>query len=578
MNIYSSVIDKLIENQNEKLKGIHFLDKNLNVKQHLSYAEIYQKALSIKQKIENLGIKPGEPVLLVYDQGINFLVSLLGCFMARVIAVPCYPPLTKAMILRFVNIIKTVKPKFVFVDKTTHLALHFTKILKHGFIKGILNWFLEKKAFTSLKETSFEFQIIETSSEIDEPFLSSQSLESNPNDVAFIQYTSGSIGLPKGVIIKQKNLTYNLQSIQNLTHVNKESAIFSWLPQYHDMGLVGCLLLAVYTGCNLYFTSPLNFIKLPQIWLKGISKFKITHSAAPNFAYELTLKKIKEEDKKELDLSSLVAIVNAAEPIKSSTLKKFTETFANSKFNAKSFALCYGLAESTLMFSINHGHEFSTYFCPQALKNNSAVEKKVSEGVPLINCGIVLPEHQLLILDLNNKILPQGKVGEIWISGKSVFDGYWGDSESNRLTVNEHSYFNTGDLGFIYNNNLFVTGRSKDLIIKNGQNFYPQDIEQTAEDYCSFIKTGRSMAFSLNEDENLVFVFEYVDEKDSKNLMNHANQIQLKVLEFLGLKLNTVVAVEKASIPKTTSGKLQRQLMKEFYKHKKLKILSEVKL
>jgi acyl-CoA synthetase (AMP-forming)/AMP-acid ligase II len=338
---------------------------------------------------------------------------------------------------------------------------------------------------------------------------------------AFLQYTSGSTSQPKGVIVSHANLLHNEELIQQAFSQTESSVIVGWLPLYHDMGLIGNVLQTLYVGAQCVLMSPAAFLQSPFRWLQAISYAKATTSGGPNFAYDLCVRKISEEQRAQLDLSSWKVAFNGAEPIRPATLERFTEAFAPCGFNAEAFHPCYGLAEATLFVTGKAaGSPRAQSFNVAELVKNRVVSSggNGTENKRLVSCGVSFGEQTVVVVNPETRIeADTDEVGEIWVAGPSIAGGYWNQPEATRQTFHaqlagdtQKKFLRTGDLGFVFDGELYVTGRLKDLIIIRGLNHYPQDIEQTVEQSHAALRPGCGAAFSveIEGEEKLVVVQE----------------------------------------------------------------------
>ncbi|MCZ0902834.1 AMP-binding protein, partial [Microcoleus sp. HI-ES] len=398
----------------------------------------------------------------------------------------------------------------------------------------------------------------------------------HPDEVAYLQYTSGSTSTPKGVMVSHANVLYNIEYIHRGFDHDSESVAVTWLPPFHDMGLIDGLLKPLYLGIPSYFMPPAAFIQNPMCWLEAISHYKATHSGGPNFAYDLCASKsskILGDGQKMLDLSSWRVAYNGAEPIHKETLERFTKAFEPCGFHADAFCPAYGMAETTLKITTVRSGTTPTFLPVDAgaLENNHIVE--VLEGDrdarTLVGCGF--PEFGTKVAIVNPETLTQcqpKEVGEIWVAGETVARGYWNRPEETEKTfqaylsdTSEGPFLRTGDLGFLRDRELFITGRLKDLIIIRGRNLYPQDIERTAERSHPSLRPGANAAFSVEVagEEQLIIV----QELESRKAPNNAEEIISAIRERIAIEYEVqaygVVLIKPGSIPKTTSGKIQRR-------------------
>jgi amino acid adenylation domain-containing protein len=395
--------------------------------------------------------------------------------------------------------------------------------------------------------------------------------------LAFLQYTSGSTAAPKGVMLTHSNLLHNEELIRHAFRQSAESVIVGWLPLYHDMGLIGNVLQPLYLGARCVLMSPVSFLQQPLRWLRAVSNYRGTTSGGPNFAYDLCVRKIPEAQRAGLDLSSWSVAFNGAEPIRRETLESFAGAFAPHGFRREAFSPCYGLAEATLIVSGGSQSPAPVvrHVEAKALEAHRVVEAARGEDErALVGCGGALPDQRIAVVDWATlKECAPGAVGEIWVSGPSVAQGYWGHPEESERTfaarladTGEGPFLRTGDLGFMHEGELFVTGRLKDLIIIRGRNHYPQDIELTAEQSHRALRPGCGAAFAVADggEERLVVVQE-VDHRQGLDAAEVCEAINRAVAEEHEIQAHAVVLVRAGTIPKTSSGKIQRNACREAY-------------
>lgn len=523
----------------------------------ITYAELDKKAMSIASVLQNQGLL-GERALLLYPPGLEYITAFFGCLYAGVVAVPIYPPRANQNIFRLNSIL---------TDSQARIALTTEKVynsISHGGASNSefegLSW-LKTEIITEDKSKDWKAPNIDGS------------------NLAFIQYTSGSTDLPKGVMLSHKNLLNNLKGILDSFECSPKSQGVIWLPPYHDMGLIGGILTPIYGGFPTLLMSPVDFLQSPFRWLQAISDNKATLSGGPNFAFELCIATITKEQKKLLDLSSWEVAFNGAEPIRHDTLERFIEAFSSCGLRKEIFYPCYGLAESTL-FVTGGKKELPPnikWINREELKKNNVIEdssKKDLKAVQaIVSTGFPAKDTKVKIVDLKTKeIVTENKVGEIWISGPSVAKGYWNNEEQTNesfkaLLSNEEKdeFLRTGDLGFLSDGQLYITGRLKDLIIIRGKNYYPNDIERTVDHSHQSLRVGFGAAIAVNngKEENLVIVQE-VERRYRRNLDIEAvtASIRKAVMAEHGLSIHQVILLKTGSIPKTSSGKVQRHACK----------------
>ncbi|MBG1267392.1 non-ribosomal peptide synthetase/type I polyketide synthase [Nostoc sp. WHI] len=537
-----------------------FLVDGDNEEVTLTYQELDQKARAIAVELQSLKAAPGERALLLYPSGLEFIVAFFGCLYAGVVAVPLYPPRSNQRMTRLQAIVK---------DSEARFALTTASVLTN-----IEQGFAQEPELIALHCIATDNIVCETPN-WQKPALDKDTL-------AFLQYTSGSTGTPKGVMVSHGNLLHNQWLIQTAMGHTEKTIFVGWLPLFHDMGLIGNVLQPLYLGIPCVLMSPVDFIKKPFLWLQAISRYKATTSGGPNFAYDLCVDKITPEQRVSLDLSSWDVAFNGAEPVRSQTLERFTQTFAPCGFPPEAFYPCYGMAETTLLVSGGWKTEPPVIRCfdGTALEENLVVAATVEQegSRALVGCGRIWLDEEIAIADPQTlKRCEDNRVGEIWVSCGSVAQGYWQrpeqteqifqaylkDTNANKASekLSSGSYLRTGDLGFLQDGELFVTGRLKDVIIIRGRNHYPQDIELTVEQSHQALKAGSGAAFGveIDSEEQLVIVQE-VERTYLRNLNvdEVVEAIQTSVSQLHELQVHAVLLLKTGSVPKTTSGKIQR--------------------
>lgn len=550
MDKYHTFIDQLqsvVTKQPEKI-AVTFLQDGETESSCLSYQQLQKQAQAIATVLQSYHAT-GERALLLYQPGIEFVTAFLGCLYAGVIAVPAYPPRANRSIERLLSVVNDAEAKFALT--TTDLV--------------------EKTAekFAEAGNNSIRFIATDT---IGLNFAHDwHRPEINAETLAFLQYTSGSTGKPKGVMVCHRNLLANSASINRCFAITPEQRIISWLPPYHDMGLIGSIIQPIYIGASLYMMPPVSFLQRPHRWLETISRYQGTVSGGPNFAYDLCVSQVSEAQKANLDLSSWELAFSGAEPIRANTIKQFSEYFASCGFRQEVFYPCYGMAESTLI--ISGGKKETTPilrdFNAAKLADNLAVADDSVERVTLVSSGNNITGQELAIVNPDQlQECAEGEIGEIWAASDSVAQGYWRKAELTQFafaaTLPNYpgvKFLRTGDLGFIKEGELFVTGRLKDLIIIRGRNYYPQDIELTVEQAHEAIRPGCGAAFAVEVEgeEKLVITYEvqrtYVRKLDVAAV---TKAIRTAILQNHELNPYAIVLLKTASVPKTSSGKIQR--------------------
>ncbi len=490
-------------------------------------------------------------------------MGFLGCLYAGIIAVPALPP---------ANVRAAQRLEVIAQNAGARLAITSDELLP-----SINKLILDLSYLSDIE--------VFTTSDFDPDCLWDPS-DITPDSIAFIQYTSGSTSEPKGVIIRHNSLFFNQMAIKNKNRNDSNSTIVNWMPLHHDGGLIAQALQAILIGSHCVLMSPIDFLREPYRWLWAISHFRGRVSIAPNFAYDYCVSKISPQQRKTLDLSSWEVAINAAEPIKPETLENFTRVFAECGFRFEAFYPAYGLAEATVFVSGNYAEDQPRIksFDVTALKQHQVVEKPPgSQGsVRLVGCGVTLDGQKIAIVDPERHIpLPAGAVGEIWVTGPGIAAGYWNNLEATRETFQAklaeddgHVYLRTGDLGFLLDGELFITGRIKDMIIIQGQNYYPQDIEKTVTACHPALRPGGCVAFAVDSPtgEKLVVVQSIREEWQVKlNPEDIIQKICMAVQQEHGIQVHAIALVEPESIHKTTSGKLRRFAVKADYENQSLK-------
>jgi acyl-CoA synthetase (AMP-forming)/AMP-acid ligase II len=552
--------------QNPEKRIYTFLANGETEDSYLTYKELDLRARAVGAYLQSLNLQ-GERALLLYPAGLDYIVAFMGCLYARVIGIPAYPPRLNRNLLRLQNIVQDSKAQAVLT--TSAIMSKFEPVIAQTPGLSEAQWLITDDINTAI------------ASRWQEPSIRSDTL-------AFLQYTSGSVGAPKGVMVSHGNVLNNEKMIQTAFELNEDSVSVGWLPIYHDMGLMANVLQTLYSGSSYIFMSPVDFLQKPYRWLKAISDYKGTFCGGPNFAYELCITKITEEQKKTLDLTSWKVAFNGAEPVRYDTLEQFAATFESVGFSREAVYPCYGMAETTLMVSggaVSEPFVHKMFNTQKLEKNIISIGDNNEKDRILVGCGHTWLDHKLAIIDPETLVrCSSDKVGEIWISGPSVAQGYWNKPEVTKnifqayiADSGEGPFLRTGDLGFIHDGELFVTGRLKDLIIIRGTNHYPQDIELTVEQCHKAIRPGCCAAFSVDIDgeERLGIIAEIERQyrpRENKNQVDGDGQEkgQNKIIEELctaikksifnshELQVHEILLLKPGSIPKTSSGKIQR--------------------
>jgi acyl-CoA synthetase (AMP-forming)/AMP-acid ligase II/thioredoxin reductase/acyl carrier protein len=534
---------------------------------HWTYGDLDLRARAIATQLTERGAT-GKRALLMFDPGLDFVAALAGCLYAGVVAVPLYPPdpmRVQRTLPRLQTILADVEGQLVLT--TGHLV----------------GWLQQ----TLLHQTSnpAPLQFLATDQIEFEDYRRSTPQIPDRDQLAIIQYTSGSTSTPKGVMVTHANLLANLDQIA--ANVDFDGVVVAnWLPTYHDMGLIGATIAPWYRGRRNIMLSPLSFFQRPLRWLQAISRFRVTSSAAPNFAYDLCVQKTTPNERTGLDLSSWCVALNGAEPIRAATMDLFTEAFAPYGFRREAFYPSYGLAEATLM--VSGGPRLRTPVVktrtegPQAPGNLSVATHREGSA-RIVGCGRSVAEGQVIVVEPETRSrLPQSQVGEIWVSGPQVAAGYWRCPDETQHTFAAHTadgegpFLRTGDYGFLENDELFIVGRLKELIIVQGRNHYPHDIELTVERSDPALKAYGGAVFSIEtgDDEQVVVVHEVL-RPGRVDLHALITTIRSEVSRDHQLDVNAIVLIKSGTIPKTSSGKTQRTVCREQFLTGKLRTVAQ---
>ncbi len=520
--------------------ALRFLAESAEHSVVLSYRDLDQRARTIASALQaNAAL--GDRAVLLFPSGPDYVAAFFGCLYAGVIAVPAYPPEStrRHHQERLLSIISDAEPRLLLTIAS--LADGLAQI-----------------------ENAPPVLSVDT---LDAPVADAWiAPDLQPDDIAFLQYTSGSTALPKGVQVSHGNLVANEVLIRRGFGIdlNPDDVIVSWLPLYHDMGLIGGLLQPIFSGVPCVLMSPAYFLGRPLRWLEAISQYGGTISGGPDFAYRLCSERVSESALERLDLSTWRVAYSGSEPIRLDTLDRFAEKFAACGFSSDNFFASYGLAEATLFVAGGtRGQGIPALRVDEtALAANRA---EPGQGSAIMSCGTSQPEHAVLIVDphtLNE--LPDNRVGELWATGPSIAHGYWRNPEATAKTFVQHAgrtWLRTGDLGFIRFGEVYITGRLKDLLIVRGHNLYPQDIEQTIEREVEVVRKGRVAAFAVN-DQGLegIGIAAEISRSVQKILPPEAliKAIRQAVAEAYQEAPSVVVLLNPGALPKTSSGKVQR--------------------
>ncbi|MHB8492393.1 MAG: beta-ketoacyl synthase N-terminal-like domain-containing protein, partial [Solirubrobacteraceae bacterium] len=515
----------------------------------VTFAELQQRSAAVAGSLA-AGTKPGDRALIVCQPGVDYVAALFGCFRAGVIAVPAYPPSAVGVDERLGKVVRGSGPSVLLT--TSALA---------GVCEGA--------GLGNLSARS-AVVVVDRIAGADGGHGPADAGMRSPDPVALLQYTSGSTGDPHGVMVTHANLLANIRSIsEQLELAGGVRAVF-WLPPYHDMGLVSGILTSIALGGETTLMWPMSFLANPLLWLEAVSRYRGNFSAAPNFAYDLCVRKVPEQAVRDLDLRSWKSVVNGAEPVRLATMDRFCRRFAPAGFRRSAFLPSYGLAEATLLVSSSRLTEASSAAngagAPVDGRGGalrSALEEAACVGVPDEDCELLVVDPQAC------RRCKEGEEGEVWFSGPSVTAGYWQDPRASDATfggmlsdeADAGPFLRTGDLGVMRGGELYVTGRLKDLIIVRGQNFYPHDVEDAASGADERLRAGCLAAFQLPPEagQGVVCVAELIAPLDREAGEQLWTGVRGAVLREVGLSLDELVLIERGASLKTSSGKIRRR-------------------
>ena len=606
---YDSLLSRLSANaaqQPQKL-AMAFLSNKGEMEHKLTYAQLEQRTNDLASFLLNsTGLKPGERAVLVYPPSLEFIVAFLACLKAGITAVPVFPPnpLRRDSLVMFAGIVQACEATHALTDVSYS---HQKKLAR---IRDAMTKFASARQSRSVWPETLEWIVTNAGDHI--PTAASASSNHKANNLAFLQFTSGSTSDPKGVMITHDNLAHNLTLITKELQAGPDTVVVSWLPQYHDMGLIGSYLGCLYCGGTGYYLSPLTFLQRPMLWMECVSRYRATHLQAPNFAFKLTARKFETAANATptLDLSSVRHVINAAEPVDEESMNQFYQTFGPYGLG-KVIYPTYGLAEHTV-FVCSGGTQILTILKKElevdgqvvlANGGDSSSTAASSSGQhpeisKMVGCGY--PSRQGVTVVIVNpetmESVPEDRVGEIWIQSPSKAAGYFQKPQETihdfhaqlKQTNNEgddsDGFLRTGDLGFLHNDELFICGRLKDLIIVGGRNYYPQDIEATAESCSDLVRPGCSAAFTVDpthaggEEVALVMELKQVpaSHKEIESLCSPlAKSIRSAINQEHSLGISSIAFLKTRTVPKTSSGKIARAWCRKGYIAKTLQVVYE---
>jgi acyl-CoA synthetase (AMP-forming)/AMP-acid ligase II len=527
----------------------------------LTYRQLDLKARAIAASLQQQGAA-GERVLVFCRPGLDGVVGYFGCLYAGAIAVPVHERLAP----RLSSVIPDAQAGFALVAPGTPAKVKTAVDTLVGLIgEQPMRW-----CGTDVADADAENWVA--------PAV-------DAGTTAMMQYTSGSTTAPNGVVLTHGNLMHNLAAIHQVWPGDDQEIAVYWLPPHHDMGLIGAVLEMIYLGCSTVLMSPSAFIKRPMRWLEAISRNRGTFTTAPNFAYDLCVQRSTAAERAALDLSHWSVVMNGAEPVRADTMQAFAAAFAPAGFRMEAFCPVYGLAEATLLVSggSNSPGPVVHHIDRGALETDRVVGAAPDSptAVALVSCGLLRGGQQVVIVDPETRRrCGTAEVGEVWVGGPSVAQGYWGKPDETEQTFSavvaetgEGPFLRTGDLGFLRDGELFITGRCKDLVVIGGANYYPNDIEVTVQDCHPALLAGRGAVFAVTREEGaaeqLVVAQEVDRDRVSETELGEiVAAIQATITEHHGIQADSVLLVSAMRIPTTSSGKIQRgQCRQQFLDH-----------
>jgi fatty-acyl-CoA synthase len=552
--------------KSEPTRGYRFVSEtgvpgpNGQAEASFSFTAIERMTARFGGALQALGLRKGDRVVLILPANDDFVLCFLGATRAGIVPVPIYPPLALGQLQAY-------------LDNSRHI------VAKSGARVLVTTAKIKRLLGTVQAECPALEQVvaIEGIRESQEPL---KAEKIGLDDLAFIQFTSGSTSRPKGVALTHANVAANIQCIMvDGLRSNPEDVGVSWLPLYHDMGLIGFVLAPIYHLVPIVFLPALLFLKRPITWFQAISQHKGSIAYAPNFAYALCVKRIRESELAGLNLSSWRIAGCGAEPIRPETLESFASAFASIGFRKEALLPSYGMAESTLAIAFSEleaGMSTIAVDGPALWETGQAnlIAEDDERAVRLVSCGREFPEHKIRVFDpqdaLSERPLPERTVGEIRIAGPSLMRAYWEDAERTRESFGG-PFLRTGDHGFLHEGHIFICGRSKEVIIVNGRNYYPQDMEWEASKVAG-VRKGNVVAFGARDPsgmerdrERVVLAFEVQESERLAQSSSLVSDVRRGVQEGMGLTLDDVLALPPGALPKTSSGKLQRARTRELY-------------
>lgn len=548
MDSYQSLAEALKNNNSKRI--IHI--KSEQEETSVTYQQLYQNACGVLFQLQSWGIKPGDELIIAIEDNEVFLNVFWACLLGKIIAVPVTASTNNENKLKILKIWMTLKKPYLIT--TPKLLNDLKKLICEKQINNIIDTFKDRVFLVdNIKEIFSQGNIYDVARD----------------DIAFIQFSSGSTGDPKGVVLTHQNLLTNINAIIKCSGATVKDTSLSWLPLTHDMGLIGFHLTPLVLGIDQYILPTSLFMRHPMLWFTKANQHKVTVLSSPNFGYKYFLSFFKPEVVADWDLSHIRLIFNGGEPISSRLCNEFLDTMEQYGLKRNVMFPVYGLAEASLAVTFPPPEEELIIVHLSRNKLNIGdfareVEEKNSDGITFVDVGYAVEGCSIRICDADNRLLGNGRIGYIQIKGANVTSGYYNNDQVSAETISRDGWLNTGDLGFIRNGRLVVTGRAKDIIFINGQNYYSHDIERIAQEVGG-IELGEVAAFGVPDAEqrNEAVILVVLFKKEVEKFLPLAITLKRQIFKQVGLDVKAIIPVKK--IPKTTSGKIMRFKLKEMY-------------
>ena len=544
-------------------RGYVFLSDKGEEEAALTFGELHRRAVAVAAQLAARG-SPGDRALLLFGPGLDFIIAYFGCVLAGMIAVPMMLPRRSSSLGSSASIAANASPRFLMTSD----RVQSTRADVIGRFSAPQRHWIITDQVEAMNEAHPRPPI------------------AAPDDIAFLQYTSGSTSDPKGVIVTHRNLIENLEMMRQVLGNTRQSTYASWIPLYHDMGLIANVLQSLYVGSLCVLLAPITFMQRPLSWLRAISRYQAQVAGAPNFAFDLCVQRFRADQMQDVDLSCWKVAFNGAEPVRADTIERFATTFAPYGFDPRAMNPQYGMAEATVMISAGPtlgGPVIRSLGLDAFRRNEIAAPAGEQDKHRIVGCGRRVISERLAIVDPQaSRRLEPDRIGEIWVGGPHVSQGYWQNPDATRATFKarlegeqgdqrDNDWLRTGDLGFMdESGELFITGRAKDMIIVRGINYYPQDIENTVYNSHPALRRHFGAVFSVASEsgEKLVLVQE-VERTQRRKLDTEEiiSSIREAVANEHEISLDSIVLISPGEIPKTTSGKIQRSLTRAMWLH-----------